>query len=109
MNLIYNLGDSMLFLEEGLYMSVKETVSAPAPYPLKSGFSLGKAYRVIGGYNASESAEAYLILANDRKEIWFISNRHLRFAGINKNLLENSIDLSLLEKHQALIRHSSSA
>lgn len=97
----------MLYMEEGLYMSVKETLSAPAPYPLKSGFSLDKAYRVIGAYNASESAEAYLIMANDRQEVWFISNRHLRFAGINKETTKNIIDLSAFEKTSSQRRFGS--
>jgi hypothetical protein len=52
--------------------------NAPKPYPLDSGFSEGTAYRVLGVYTPSETAEAYLIMSNDRDELWFISNRHCR-------------------------------
>lgn len=55
---------------------------APRPLPLSNGFSRGKIYQVLGIYTASESAEALFILANDSNQIWFISNRHLRFHGI---------------------------
>ena len=56
---------------------------APHPLPLDSGFSTGRTYRVLGIYNPSETSEAYFMLANDRDEIWFISNRHLRYAGLH--------------------------
>lgn len=56
--------------------------NAPKPYPLDSGFSLYTAYRALGMYNPSETADAYFILSNDRDEIWFICNRHLRTVGL---------------------------
>ena len=56
---------------------------APMPRPLSSGFSEGRAYRVLGVYNPSESSDAYFILPNDRDEMWFICQRHLRFAGLH--------------------------
>ncbi|THF83932.1 hypothetical protein E7T09_20685 [Deinococcus sp. KSM4-11] len=56
---------------------------APMPKPLQSGFSETRAYRVVGVYNPSESSDAYFILPNDRDELWFICQRHLRFAGLH--------------------------
>ncbi|MBZ9750628.1 hypothetical protein GO986_00530 [Deinococcus sp. HMF7620] len=56
---------------------------APMPKPLSSGFNPHRAYRVLGVYNPSESSDAYFILANDRDEMWFICQRHLRFAGLH--------------------------
>jgi hypothetical protein len=55
---------------------------APQPHPLASGFSTGVAYRVLGLYSPSETSEAYAILSNDRDEMWFISNRHLRTHAV---------------------------
>jgi hypothetical protein len=43
---------------------------------------LGKAYRVLGIFSASESAECFFILGNDRSETWFVSNRHFRIVGV---------------------------
>jgi len=57
--------------------------NAPRPLPLNSGFSLGRTYEVLGIHAPSESAEAFLILKNDRDEIWFISNRHVRIVEPN--------------------------
>ena len=56
---------------------------APMPLPLDSGFSAGRLYRVVGVYNPSETSDAYFILPNDRDELWFICQRHLRFAGLH--------------------------
>ena len=77
----------MISFENGLYVRIEEMGGprAPTPYPLKSGFSENTAYRVIGIYNPSETSDAYLILSNDRDEIWFISNRHLRTVGLSYN------------------------
>lgn len=55
---------------------------APRPLPLENGFSKEKTYTPIGMFCPSESGEAYLILANDRDEIWFISNRHVRVVPV---------------------------
>jgi hypothetical protein len=67
-----------------MYVSISEIVGprAPQPMPSESGFSTGVAYRVLGGYSPSETSECYLILANDRDELWFISNRHCRVHGV---------------------------
>lgn len=52
------------------------------PLPLQSGFSLDRLYRVVGVYNANESSDAFFILPNDRGELWFICQRHLRFGAL---------------------------
>ncbi len=70
----------MMYIQDGLYVRIQEdqVPTAPLPKPLQSGFSREFTYRVLGAFSLSESGEAYFILANDRDEIWFISNRHLR-------------------------------
>jgi len=65
-------------LECGLYLRVEQMENGPKPFPLQSGFSRGKAYRALGLYNPSETSDAYFVLSNDRDEVWFICNRHLR-------------------------------
>ncbi len=72
----------MLFFEPGLYLRVEELVNGPKPWPLQSGFSPGCAYRALGLYNPSETSDAYFVLSNDRDEIWFICNRHLRTIAL---------------------------
>jgi len=72
----------VIHLEEGLYVRVVELANGPAPRPLQSGFRSDLAYRVLGLHSASETSECYLILSNDRDEIWFISNRHLRTCAV---------------------------
>ena len=80
----------MITIESDLYVVIREMGGehSPQPRPLANGFSENVAYRVVGLSTPSETSEAYLILVNDREEIWFISNRHVRmhgvFAGINK-------------------------
>lgn len=73
----------MLWLEQGLYVRIHELANGPRPLPLQSGFSGDTAYRVLGCFNPSETSDAYYILANDRDEIWFICNRHVRVVVIN--------------------------
>jgi hypothetical protein len=72
----------MIFFELGLYLRVEELDNGPKPFPLQSGFSMGCAYRALGLYNPSETSDAYFVLSNDRDEIWFICNRHLRTVGL---------------------------
>ncbi|HMZ12443.1 MAG TPA: hypothetical protein PKW88_17130 [Plasticicumulans sp.] len=74
----------MIAYESGLYVRIEEFPGprAPLPRPLDSGFSPDVAYRVLGLFNPSETSDAYFILSNDRDEIWFICNRHLRTTGI---------------------------
>ena len=68
----------MTSLEPGLYVRIEELDGGPKPFPLTSGFSIGQAYRALGLYNPSETSDAYFVLSNDRDEIWFICNRHVR-------------------------------
>lgn len=73
----------MLWLEQGLYLRIQQLDDGPRPLPLHSGFNLQTAYKVLGCFNPSETSDAYYILANDRDEIWFICNRHVRVVCIN--------------------------
>lgn len=70
----------MMYVQDGLYVAIEEddAATAPLPKPLQNGFSRQFAYLVLGAFSLAESGEAFFILANDRDEIWFISNRHLR-------------------------------
>lgn len=74
----------MLQVESGLYVRMEPLVGvrAPQPQPLESGFSHEAAYRVLGMHNPSETADAYLMLSNDRDELWFICTRHVRAVGV---------------------------
>lgn len=68
----------MLTLETNLFLSIVQLEHGPHPLPLNSGFTQHTAYRALGMFNPSETSDAYFILSNDRDEIWFICNRHLR-------------------------------
>ena len=68
----------MTSLESGLYVRIEGLENGPKPFPLASGFSANHAYRALGLYNPSETSDAYFVLSNDRDEIWFICNRHVR-------------------------------
>ena len=72
----------MISLEPGLYLRVEQLADRAHPLPLQSGFSANFAYRALGIHSPSETSECYFILANDRDETWFISNRHLRVVGL---------------------------
>lgn len=69
-----------IYIQPNLFVRIEEFRGdrAPQPLPLASGFSEGRVYEVLGIHTPSETAEAYLILRNDRDELWFISNRHCR-------------------------------
>ncbi|MFZ2236517.1 MAG: hypothetical protein WBP11_10805 [Dokdonella sp.] len=71
-------GIDMIDFEKGLYITIKQFERGPHPMPLTSGFSEDVAYRVLAIYNPSESGECWLVLSNDRDEMWFISQRHVR-------------------------------
>lgn len=73
----------MLWLEQGLYVKIVQLEEGPRPLPLKSGFSEGVAYRVLGCYNPAETSDAWYIFSNDRDETWFICNRHVRTVCLN--------------------------
>lgn len=83
-----------IHLERGIYIYVEQMESGPTPRPLESGFSRGVAYRVLGVETFSETSEAYFILANDRDETWFISNRHFRVLGVLNERSELRFPLS---------------
>lgn len=72
----------MIYLEAGTYVRVQQLNGKAHPLPLESGFTEAKAYRALGIYSPSETSECYFVLANDRDETWFISNRHLRIVGV---------------------------
>ena len=72
----------MRALEIALYLRVEEMDNGPRPLPLSSGFSDNRAHRALGLYNPSETSDAYFVLSNDRDEVWFICNRHLRTVAI---------------------------
>lgn len=75
----------MLWIEQGLYLRIQELDNGPRPMPLQSGFNKETAYRVLGCFNPSETSDAYYIMANDRDEIWFICNRHVRVVCLDNN------------------------
>jgi hypothetical protein len=79
-----NRWNELVTIEPDLYVVIREMRDerSPQPRPLSNGFSKNVAYRVIGLHSASETSEAYLIMVNDREELWFISNRHVRAHGI---------------------------
>jgi hypothetical protein len=68
----------MLTLDTHLFLRISQLENGPRPLPLESGFTLNTSYRALGMFNPSETSDAYFILSNDRDEIWFICNRHLR-------------------------------
>ena len=73
----------------GIYLRVEQLKGGPKPLPLT-------AYRALGMFNPSETSDAYFILSNDRDEIWFICNRHLRCLGVFPQLLTMRLALSAL-------------
>jgi len=74
----------MIAFHPQLFVRIEElnTPRAPQPRPLENGFTADRLYRVLGVANASESSDAFFILANDRDEMWFICQRHLRFGAL---------------------------
>jgi hypothetical protein len=83
-----------LSVEPGLYLRIEELKNGPLPLPLANGFSLDTAYRALGIYNPSETSDAYFIFANDRDEIWFICNRHLRAVSVQSDYCALRLSLS---------------
>ena len=83
----------MIHLEPGIYVRIHELPGRAHPLPLQSGFSECRAYRALGLYSPSETSECYFILANDRDETWFISNRHLRVVGVFPSLHDLRFEL----------------
>ncbi len=85
----------MIALLPDLYVVIAQLdhARAPQPLPLQNGFSEAYAYRILGLHTPSETSEAYLILSNDRDEIWFISNRHVRTLGLRPGCTELRLPL----------------
>lgn len=83
-----------IYIQPEVYVRVEQFKGerAPQPLPLSSGFSEDRVYRVLGIHTASESAEAFLILKNDRDEMWFVSNRHFRI--VETSILSGAASLS---------------
>ena len=51
---------------------------SPHPHPITDAeFDPRLIYKVLGMYNPSETSECYFVLANPRRQIWFIPQRHL--------------------------------
>ena len=90
----------MTSLEPGLYMRIEELDNGPKPFPLASGFSTGHAYRALGLYNPSETSDAYFVLSNDRDEIWFICNRHMRSYALLPDELALRLPIKDATRHQ---------
>lgn len=88
----------MLSLESGMYLRVEQLPNGPKPLPLESGFNTRTAYRALGMFNPSETSDAYFIFSNDRDEIWFICNRHLRCLGLIPSSRAVRMELSQAEQ-----------
>ena len=71
----------MIHLDPRLYVEIVPFAGprSPRPHPVEDGgFDTDLIYKCLGIYTPSETGEAYVILSNPGREIWFISNRHLR-------------------------------
>lgn len=90
----------MLTLESGIYLRVEQLPQGPRPLPLDSGFGNDTAYRALGLFNPSETSDAYFIFSNDRDEVWFICNRHLRCLGLIPGALQ--LRMPLVQAQQLL-------
>lgn len=56
-------------------------VNAPTPSPEFAGFSENAVYPVIGVIEHDPSGEMFLVLPNNKGEIWRLSNRHVRYVA----------------------------
>lgn len=83
----------MVYIEPGVYVRIQQLAGKAHPLPLESGFNRETAYRALGLHSPSETSECYVILANDRDETWFISNRHLRVVGVFPQARDLRFDL----------------
>lgn len=76
----------MLALNPNLYVEIVPYTGlrSPSPHPVDDGrFDTSRIYKVLGCYSPSETSESYFVLSNQRREIWFISNRHVRAHSIH--------------------------
>ena len=72
-------------IHDRLYVEVVpyEGFHPPVPHPVEHAkLDVNRIYKVLGVYNPSETSEAYFLLVNAKRETWYISNRHLRAAGL---------------------------
>ena len=81
-------------------MRIEELENGLKPFPLVSGFSNGHAYRALGLYKSSETSDAYFVLSNDRDEIWFICNRHVRTYALLADELALRLPVKEATRHQ---------
>lgn len=80
----YNNRYMSLTFNEKMHVYVEVPEKVPGKKPVFSGFSKDKLYKVYGIYAPAhpiESGESHYILINDEDEIYFISNKYLKFAG----------------------------
>lgn len=84
----------MIDFERGLYVRIVQRQAGPPPLPLDQGFCAENAYRVLGIYNPSETGECWLILSNDRDEMWYISQRHVRTWRLLPELTQFQVTLN---------------
>ena len=84
----------MIDFERGLYVRIVQRQAGPSPLPLDQGFCAENAYRVLGIYNPSETGECWLILSNDRDEMWYISQRHVRTWRLQPELPQFRVALN---------------
>lgn len=89
----------MLSYDPRLYVEIValDPGHGPPPHPItQGGFDTSRIYKVLGVYSPSETSEAYFMLANPKREVWFISNRHCRAFGLIDS------DLMSLPKREAV-------
>lgn len=67
-------------LQTGLYVRIEECALESGLR--EQGFSRDRLYRVLDAQNASASFESIVMLTNDRDELCFVLNRHVRVALI---------------------------
>ena len=75
----------MLDFETEASCRIQQMERGPHPHPLEHGFTEGTAYRVVAIYNPSESGGCWLVMLNDRDELWYISQRHVRTYALLKD------------------------
>ena len=83
-------------MDDRLYVAIRPASGpdAPTPHPIVDGhFDVGRVYKVLGVYDAEDvEGGAHFVLTNPAGQIWFISQQHLKPAGLH-NGTEPSIPL----------------
>ena len=88
-----------------LYVEVHpfEGPHPPHPHPIdQGGFDPAYIYKLLGVYNPSETSECYFMLANPRRQVWFIPQRHLlayKLIDSDEFFLEKPADLGASRNH----------